>query len=296
MNTETDKFAVFILTHGRPNNVKTYATLRKQGYTGPIYLIIDNEDTQADEYRRLYGDQVIVFDKRAVAAETDQGDNFDDRRAVFYARNASFRIAADLGLDYFLQLDDDYVDFRYKFTADLIAIDRRDVLNLDRLFAVILDYYKSIPALTIAIGQGGDFPGGHESGTLKRLWLKRKAMNTFFCSPHRPFQFVGRINEDVNTYVSLGNKGGLIFTFFNAAVQQLETQSNSGGMAGMYLDIGTYVKSFYTVMYAPSCVKIREITGVHHDRIHHRINWDAAVPKIVNERYRKVSATNGRTP
>jgi hypothetical protein len=284
-------FAVFILTHGRARNVKTYATLRKQSYTGPIYLIIDNEDDQADEYRRNYGDQVIQFDKAAEAARCDVGDNFPKRNTVLFARNACFQIARDLGVEYFLQLDDDYVDFRYKFTSDLIAIDKRDVLNLDHLFAVILDYYKSIPALTIAVGQGGDFPGGHESGTLTRLWLKRKVMNTFFCSVDRPFQFTGRMNDDVNTFITLGNRGGLMFTIFNVAIQQLETQSNDGGLTVMYLDLGTFAKSFYTVMYAPSCIGIREITGAHHQRIHHRINWDAAVPKIMNERYRKASAS-----
>ena len=35
----------------------------------------------------------------------------------------------------------------------------------------------------------------------------RKAMNSFICSVDRPFQFVGRINEDVNTYVLLGSRG-----------------------------------------------------------------------------------------
>jgi hypothetical protein len=284
-------FAVFILTHGRARNVKTYATLRKQGYTGPIYLIIDNEDDQADEYRRNYGDQVIQFDKAAEAARCDVGDNFPKRNTVLFARNACFQIARDLGVEYFLQLDDDYVDFRYKFTPDLVAIDKRDVLNLDRLFAVILDYYQSIPALAIAIGQGGDFIGGRESSTAVKLWMKRKVMNSFFCSVDRPFQFVGRMNDDVNTYVLLGNRGGLFLTVFNVALQQLETQQNSGGLTDMYLDLGTYAKSFYTVMHSPSCVHINEITGTHTPRIHHRINWDVAVPKIMNERYRKASAS-----
>ena len=34
----------------------------------------------------------------------------------------------------------------------------------------------------------------------------------FFCKTDRPFKFVGRMNDDVNTYVSLGDKGNLFFT------------------------------------------------------------------------------------
>ena len=39
-----DDFCAFILTHGRPYKVHTYQTLRKAGYTGKIYIVIDNED------------------------------------------------------------------------------------------------------------------------------------------------------------------------------------------------------------------------------------------------------------
>jgi hypothetical protein len=291
----TDSFAVFILTHGRARNVKTYATLRKQGYTGPIYLIIDNEDDQTDEYRRLYGDQVIQFDKAAEAARCDVGDNFPKRNTVLFARNACFQIARDLGVEYFLQLDDDYNSFRYRFDAELSYVTDMYVRDLDRLFDRVLAFYKAIGAVSIAFAQGGDFLGG-SGGNAKKLWLKRKVMNSFFCSVMRPFQFVGRMNDDVNTYVALGNRGDLFLTFFNVGIEQSETQGSDGGLTSMYLDLGTYAKSFYTVMYAPSCTVVREMTGnVTHDRVHHRIDYDHAVPKIMNERYRK-AGHDGRTP
>lgn len=282
---ETDSFAVFILTHGRPDKVVTYNTLRKQGYTGDVYIVIDNEDKAADRYRQVYGDKVIVFDKADIAARFDEGDNFNDRRAVFYARNACFDIARNLGIEYFLQLDDDYIAFVYKFDARLMYKEQR-VKNLDRLLALVLDYYKSIPAATIAFAQNGDFLGGAESTTGYSLWLKRKSMNTFFCSVNRPFSFVGRVNEDVNTYVRLGHVGALMFSFFNAAIIQRQTQLSAGGMTEMYLDSGTFIKSFYTVMYSPSCVTVHE-TGTLHKRIHHKIAWNKAVPCIVAERHRK---------
>lgn len=282
----SDKFAVFILTHGRPDKVITYKALQRQGYTGPVYLIVDDEDKTLPEYRRIYGEQVVTFNKAEIAARFDEGDNFNDRRSVFYARNACWDIAAWAGVDYFLQLDDDYTDFRYKFNAHLGYKEIYGYTNLDRLFSIVLSYYKNIPALTLAFAQTGDFIGGGMGASGKDLHLKRKAMNTFVCSVNRPFDFVGRVNEDVNTYVSNGNRGGLFLTFPNVAIQQNDTQQNAGGMTDLYNDSGTYIKSFYTVMYAPSCVKISEI-GTLHKRIHHRINWNSAVPKIVNEALRK---------
>lgn len=63
-------------------------------------------------------------------------------------------------------------------------------------------------------------------------------------------------------------------------------QSNAGGMTSTYLDNGTFVKSFYSVMYSPSCVKIAAM-GDKHMRMHHRVNWDCRTPKILNQRWKK---------
>ena len=68
-------FAVFILTHGRSDNQLTLKTLKRQGYSGRWYLIIDNEDNQQEEYISRYGaDHVIVFDKETEVKKTDTMD------------------------------------------------------------------------------------------------------------------------------------------------------------------------------------------------------------------------------
>lgn len=282
----SDDFAVFILTHGRPDKVDTYRSLLKSGYTGKVYIIIDNEDKTSDKYYENYGDKVIMFDKKAIAKTFDEGDNFQDRRAVIYARNACFEIAKDLGITYFMQLDDDYVDFRYKMNSEYKSIHKKDIKSLDNVIKYLLEFYKSIPAVSIAIAQGGDFLGGIENDIDKSLNRRRKCMNTFICSIDRVFQFVGRINEDVNTYTSFQSLGNLFITNPLIAIQQKQSQSNSGGMTEMYLDSGTYIKSFYTVIYSPSSVKIKMMRS-NHPRLHHQIKWDNAVPLIISEVYKK---------
>ena len=102
-----EKFACFILTYGRPQNQQTYRSLRKHGYTGPIYLIIDDEDTTGDEYIRRYGKEVIRFCKEDAARVTDRGDNIQKKNTVLFARNMCHKIAEGLGLDFFLELDDE---------------------------------------------------------------------------------------------------------------------------------------------------------------------------------------------
>jgi len=279
-------FAAFILTHGRADRVYTYKTMRKHGYTGRIVIVIDNEDKQADDYLKMYGDEVYIFDKAEAYKYTDVGDNRGDAQGVVFARNACWNIARDLGVEYFIVLDDDYSNFNHRWGEDGEYC-FSNVRDLDAVLDAMLDYYISTPALTIAMAQGGDFAGG-ANGSAPGYWrkLRRKAMNSFICSVHRPFKFFGRINEDVNAYTANGARGGLFITVGGVALQQKQTQTNPGGLTDIYLDSGTYVKSFYSVMYQPSSIKI-SVLGSNHSRIHHKVHWRYTVPCIVSESARK---------
>ena len=280
-------FAVFILTYGRQDNVKTYKTLKRFGYTGKIYFICSDDDKQLDKYKELYKKQVIVFSKKDYKNKFDIGDNFDDERVVVYARNACFDLAKKVGIKYFLVLDDDYTDFSYRFNGELSYNKGRGYINnVEDIFKALLNYYKTIPAKTIALSQNGDWIGGHNSGWAKELKLKRKCMNSFFCSTERPFMFTGRINEDVNAYTRLGAVGDLFLTIPNVSLKQTDTQANEGGLTDIYLSQGTYVKSFYSVMFSPSAVKVAML-NTERSRLHHRVSWNNAIPVILNEKHKK---------
>jgi len=281
-----DNFAVFILSYGRAEKVRTAKTLKRCGYTGRIYIIIDNEDAQAEMYYKNFGrDNVIMFDKADVAARTDCGDNIEKRNTVLFARNAAFEIAKKLDATYFLVLDDDYKNFSYRINGRFQYAEKT-ITNLDAIIEHLLKYYKSINCASLAIAQNGDFFGGVENTMFLSLNSRRKAMNFWLLSTERQFAYVGRMNDDVNTYVSLGNKGTLFLTFPFLSLVQERTQSNSGGLTSMYNEFGTYVKSFYSIMYTPSAVKIA-MMGEKNKRLHHSIAWDNAVPVIISENWRK---------
>lgn len=277
---ENKDFAVFILTHGRPDNVKTLATLKRCGYTGKIYFIVDNEDKTIEEYKRNFGEEwVKVFDKKAIADQVDEGNNFDERRTITHARNACFKIAKELGITYFIQLDDDYSMFKFRFENKL-GYEAR-VKDLDNVFDIFIEFYKRTNILSIAFSQGGDHIGGFSVTK-----MKRKCMNSFFCSTDRVFQFVGAMNEDVNTYTTLGSRGNLFFTFTSVQLDQAETQSQKSGITDMYKRFGTYCKAFTTVMMHPSGVKVSMMNSSN-PRIHHLISWNNTTPCIIDEKYKK---------
>lgn len=284
-----DGFGAFILTHGRPHAVQTVRALHRGGYTGPWWLVLDDEDDTREEYEREWGaERILVFTKDDTAQ--DMADNGGSRSVVLYARNAVDPFAQALGLTHYMVLDDDYTGFYYRHRqlrpdGAGIRLGATPVRSLDAVLDAMVDFLDTSGALTVAFAQGGDLLGGHDR-TFFNLGLSRKAMNLFICRTGRPVRFVGRINEDVNTYVTLGNRGELMFTVTTINLTQGDTQQQAGGMTPAYAASGTYRKSFYTVMMAPSCVKVWAMGSAHY-RYHHRVTWNQTVPKILSGRWQR---------
>lgn len=286
MSKLPNKFAVLIVTHNRADRVVTIKTLRRDGYTGPIHLICDDLDPALKDYQDRFPGQVQVFNKQEVAPTFDVGDNFQEMRSVVYARNVSFEIAKRLGLESFVLLDDDYSQFQYRWadgeTYNNCALCR----NLDEVFAAMIEFLLETNTDCIAFAQGGDYIGGENSNIAFDPLRRRKLMNSFFCLTSRPFQFKGIMNEDVNTYTEQAAYGKLFFTLPQIALMQTATQQNDGGLTDIYKAFGTYVKSFYTVMFQPSSVTV-SVMGDPHPRLHHRIDWASTVPMILSDKYKK---------
>lgn len=284
MENRTD-FCIFIISHGRPNDIYTLKTLSKAGCTIPIYIVIDNHDKTGDEYLKKYRKQVFIFDKDKYAAMVDQYDNFNNLRTTTHARNACFDLAIELEYKYFLVLDDDYCQFKMRINHELEHPTGKYLIikNIDNLFYKTLEYFINNNFTSICYSQGGDWFGGKTNFNKKP---KRKAMNSFFCSTDRRFWFISRLNEDVNTYMALGHQGHVFLTIPFIQIDQNMTQKTQGGMSDAYLAGGTYIKTFYSLLSRPDCTKIN-LMGRTDLRMHHSINWGNAVPCIIDEQFKK---------
>lgn len=280
-------FVIFCLSYKRPNNVFTVNSLRKAGYTGDIHLVIGDDNPTMDDYIANFGfDKVHIFKKSDIEGTFDSCDIDGTDKVIVYARNYCFTLAKEMGLKYFAEFDDDYDRYEYRYPQDG-KLKTINVREFDTIVDTMIQFLEDTNALTVAFAQNGDFCGGVE-GDIKDNRCKRKAMNSFFCRTDRPFTFFGWINEDVNTYCSLGSRGELFFSVVDVALHQKPTQSNLGGMTNAYQDDGTYMKSFYTILSSPSFVKIAVMGNTPETRrIHHRISWNNAVPKIISDKYRK---------
>lgn len=73
-----DDFCAFILTNGRPEKIHTYNLLKRSGYTGKIFIVIDDVEKTREQYLEKFGDKVLVFSKEDIASQFDEADNFGD--------------------------------------------------------------------------------------------------------------------------------------------------------------------------------------------------------------------------
>ena len=280
---ESKDFAVFILTHGRAKTISTYRALRDGGYTGKVYIVIDNEDDQEDLYRQKFGDMVIQFDKRDYLEKTDLGDLDDDRRIGVFARNFIQDEAKRLGYKFHLQLDDDVHGFTYRFPqGDVLRALRCQ--HLDEVFAGMVEYMKETPITSLSFALSAYNMGG-VNGSINE-GMTRKTMTTFLMRADDVQYFNMRMNDDITTSLINGMRGKLYYSYLPVEVEVDKTQVQSGGMTDIYQKNGTYRKSFYSVMCCPSCVKVSAM-GITDYRIHHTIKWNNAVPKLLSQRWSK---------
>ena len=286
-------FCVFILSYGRPNKNKTLRTLLEKGYeyNQDWYIICSDDDKTLNEYKENYGDRLLIFNKDKVITHIDMGDNFNKKNVVIFARIMSLVFAQKMGYRFFLQFDDDYSIFRNRFIYDNKTLVHNTISNLDRMFEVHLNFLKNTSCTIVAMAQGGDMIGGVGNTNVIKGY-KRKVMNSFFCDVQRPFFFYGTMNEDATYYAHSGRKGILVLTLYGYMLDQETTQQSSGGLTEIYLEGGTYLKSFYSVMYSPSNIKIGKIGTKKNQRIHHKINGRYTNPCIIDKKYKYDTYSN----
>lgn len=271
-------FAIFIISHGRANLTMTEDKLRNGGYTGKIIYVVDDTDKELDSYIKRHGNEkVFVFNKRFTQFKSDRMDNFYNLNATLFARNIAWDVAKELGLKSFCVMDDDYYYFGHRG-----ARGAKKTKKLDLIFEWFIDFLKNTTVKCIAFSQGGDHIGGWDD----RIIAKRKMMNSFFCLTERPFKFYGMMNDDVNAYLKNGSVGDLFYTYMNFQLDQEDTQKTSGGLTESYIQSGTYIKSFYSIMIAPSAVRIR-CMGEKGTRLHHSISWEHSCPCVISQTLKK---------
>ncbi len=277
-------FAVCILTFGRSEKVYTYNTLRRQGYTGRIFLFCSIDDEQLPEYQKKYGNEVVVFDKKDIVKRMDIMDNLDEWRCGVFARNAMMEMAPTLGIRYMCQIDDDMTAIYWSKDSQG-NVSRTKVSDLDSIFCSVIKYYKKSGAMAISFSQGGDLLGGSANPVFTQNKVRHKTMNTWFVSTDRPLVWNGRMNDDILTSTIGNYRGQLFICLPNLYIVQTVTQQDSGGMTELYQAFGTYAKSMYLFIAAPSAIHVTFLSVMK--RVHHKLVNKYSFVRVIREEFKK---------
>lgn len=276
-----DDFAVMICSHGRAKTLTTFDALRECGYTGKIFIIIDDEDNQIDEYRDRF-ENVHIFCKQKYYEAAD-GVIEGKQKCILYARNACYDIAAENDLTFFCEIDDDISAFYFRYIAEEKAKQTK-IKSLDEVFEELLHFYEHKKTSVLGFMTQGDYIGGISSKAF-RQGISRTVSNVFIMKTDRRIDFIASMNEDTCSALVYGQRGEL-FMSVNGIMQSSEEIGNNtlgNGMTEFYEKLGSFSRTFIAVICRPDCVKAEAAKG----KFRIRVNWNNSVPMIINERWKK---------
>ena len=243
--------AIFILSNGRPDKVKTYDYL-KASFSGDVYILCDDQDETLPDYKDKFGSKVIAFNKDEWVKKSDPMDNFNSKKSVLYARNAVFEIADAMGYRYFAMADDDIKDlqFRYEQDGKLLA---KPVSNLDKVIGYIVQLMNDTAISYFSFGTDKNFIGGVQNRNFQKKVID-KVYNFIICKSGQQHSYKGIMNEDeIHNVISLST--GVLLKSLTAIQIVMEPvgKGETGGNSETYKENGyySYTRNFYPIIACP---------------------------------------------
>lgn len=249
----SNEYAVFIITHGRPRNQLTVSTLRSRGYTGKIYLVVDTDDLCLNEYKQLYGDAVLTFDKSEYIRRTDTGLSEPYANFAVFARNATEDIARNLGYKYIVVMDDDLTNFRFRYDDN----GSFKSIKITNTMQAVMDEYVNYLAVAdiscLCFGVHNNYMRGTDA--LYTVNPRTRLCFTVFFR-NLKFEVDWKLNmcEDRITSIDSSRKGQVWLQLLNVQVDTVAIGGTvAGGNSSVYNSLDKFKQTFFPVMIFPDC-------------------------------------------
>lgn len=277
-------FAVFIISHERADRVETYDTLKRGGYTGQIFVVIDNEDSMLRTYLDRFGDDVLIFDKQHYKDIVDTITNDKRLSSAVYARNAVEDFAKLFELDAFGMFDDDVTNLRYRYLDKNSAKSQRLTQNLDIVFNSFIEYLIEGNIATLSFANVMIYAGGVSSEEDKvRLCSHRYTTCIHIRNTKLPVVWMSLTNEDSISGGVTAQKGYIWWTLPPIVYDTSQIGVLPGGMKSIYDKFPPFSRAFLSTVALPSVNRV----GCTKDRFNIHRNLKSAYPMIISSRYKK---------
>lgn len=279
-------YAVAILTHGRPNNQLTLETLRKQGWTRDVYLVLDDMDDTIEQYHKNYDSDplvhIIVFDKLDILSRVDTGLTNPKLASDLYVRNAMEEIFPNMGFDAWIECDDDIKSFNYRYKLDG-QLKNLLIHDLDKIFDLSIEYMLNSDITTFGFLAAFHFIGGVDYDKHTDGFKYRHCVSFYMRNASKPVKWVMNFLADDITCSMIAKNGGVVLAHKN--IQTICNESFGaveGGMAALYLDKDTPPDAMFILTVFPSSIDI----GVHHNRLVANKRYNNLMPKIISSKFK----------
>jgi hypothetical protein len=243
--------AVIIISHSRPS-CETYGALRAHGYSGKIFILVDDEDQTVESYKAKYKDCVHVYHKQDYRL-VDTCDNSSSLSAAVVARHACHDLAVSLGLDAYVMSDDDITDFVYRQYDENHSLKTYQIHNFDEVFSECYDFLFSIKNTMFSFFPAAMvFPGRFDK-------FERWCTQFMFRKVSDGIHLKQRFHDDMYEMMTCDRIGYFVFCIHNLIFksdQCTTTQSVTGGMADAYKSYSPYARRFLNVITNPSMFSI----------------------------------------
>lgn len=277
-----EKFCIFILSYGRADYIKTYEKIKEAGYTGEIYVIVDDSDEDLNKYKKKFKSELLIFNKEEYMKKVDYMNNNKEMKSVVYARNYCMDIARKMGYKYILQMDDDFTSFDYRYIIK-DKIKSKKIKNMDGIIKAFITFLKEDKISMLAFGNSSHFVGGAKNKDVMKGY-KKNAFASMFLKTEDDINYIGLMNEDMNCNLEQVKNGKVVLSILRIKLNTPSSKTVEGGLTDIYIDEGKYIRDFYTFMYSPSNINI----GIRKDKIILTVRANNTYPKLIDENLKKV--------
>ena len=286
-----EDFAIFICTHGRPDRQLTLNALLNCGYTGKVYLVLDDTDITIQQYIDNFGsDMLLIFNKNHYINTVNTSMSHPYYKCILYAKCAVEDIAKNMELSAFVIADDDLTGFSLRYPIGT-SLKRFKIRSIDEILTLYIDYLLTTNTSILGIGHGGTYFGGvsvFDDSTMSKLINLGVPYNFIFRNVSIPISWTSAFGEDdvTNNANSIIGNVVSVLPFMQLSIVPSGSKSE-GGMQEVYVTENRFKLMFYIFLHNPTSVKLvikRQFGVVQWDILRNRNN---VCPKIMSESYRK---------
>lgn len=160
---------LFILVYNRENVIPTLEVLHRFDIKDNIYLVVGSDDPKLDCIRRIYGNSVLVFDKRTYADVIDAiGMYRKTLKICTYARAFIDDYANRHNMRYICILFDDIESIQLRYIRNNKVCSTKK-FNLKLVFDEFIDLLNSSASIYMTGPPGSSFYMGCNSATASKL-------------------------------------------------------------------------------------------------------------------------------